>query len=275
MTIDSRDLSSTEVRIKSLGVKPDEEALGDVPVAESSFATPDQSTRDSENLALAVSAHKYGFRFMTLEHYQVQPKKQFPHLFALAKDIPHELQDRFNSLPGFARRADNMQLKLFEAMMIENTASDEPHAPPIHIINDVDDELTPPYEFHYSNIMWHGEGVPILNWNNLRGCDCIGPCDPDSKTCSCAQRQRQYCAEHNFLYDEEGRLALQEYPIFECNELCRCSDECINRVSAFLWQNTRFSFSFVKGGSTWPKMSYQYSEDKEQGLGLVTIKMTG
>ncbi|KZS99704.1 SET domain-containing protein, partial [Laetiporus sulphureus 93-53] len=171
-----------------------------------------------------------GFTMMTWEQHREQLAKEYVHPPVLAKDLPHELEDRINFLSSYAQHADNMQVKLFEAAIAENTESDEPHTPPIHIINDIDDDLTPPYEFHYSNLMWHGEGVPKPDWENLRGCDCIGPCDPKSETCICAQRHQQHSESPGFLYDQRLRLRSQGYPIFECNDLCRCSDDCINRV---------------------------------------------
>ncbi|EPT05063.1 hypothetical protein FOMPIDRAFT_126389 [Fomitopsis schrenkii] len=161
--------------------------------------------------------------------------KEYANHHVLAKDLPHELQDRINALSSRARREGNMQVKLFEQAIIENTFEDEPHAPSICIINEFDDELTPPLEFHYSNLMWHGEGVPKPDVANLQGCGCIGPCDPKSKTCRCLVHQKQYWSDGpGFLYQEEGRnkgqLKIFDYPIFECNDFCGCSEDCPNRV---------------------------------------------
>ncbi|OCH88882.1 SET domain-containing protein [Obba rivulosa] len=176
--------------------------------------------------------HGFGVISWKTDRKQVVRKfREFAQTGKLAEDIPHELQDRINALPAAARRADRMQVKLFEAAIAENTADDEPNAPPIRVINEIDDELTPPYEFHYSNLLWHGPGVPLPDEKNLVGCDCIGPCDPLSKTCACVQRQQQECDFINgFLYDARGRLRVHEYPIFECNAMCGCSEDCINRV---------------------------------------------
>ena len=159
----------------------------------------------------------------------------------MANDIPHELQDRLNKLPEFSRTAAHMQVHIFEAEMTANTAADEPDAPPIRIINTVDDEPTPPIEFYYSNKMWHGPDVPKPDYDALQGCGCRGPCKPNSKTCSCIKRQQalienapdgvppQYT---KFLY-KDGRLipGAEDYPIVECNMFCGCSEDCPNRVS--------------------------------------------
>ncbi|KAH9935451.1 uncharacterized protein B0H18DRAFT_412930 [Fomitopsis serialis] len=159
--------------------------------------------------------------------------KEFANYYVLAKDLPHELQDRINALGPRARREGDMQIKILEQAIIENTFEDEPHAPPIRIINQIDDEeLTPPFEFHYSNLMWHGEGVPKPDAAKLQGCGCLGPCDPNSKTCECLARQKAY-HEAGFLYHggrNKGQLIQHNYPIFECNDFCGCSDDCVNRV---------------------------------------------
>ena len=155
----------------------------------------------------------------------------------LAKDIPHQIEDEINSLPLYVRQADNMQREMFEAMMVTNTADDEPDAPLIRIINTIDDEVSPPIEFHYSNHMWHGEGVPLPDFSKLPHCDCFGgKCDPNSTTCTCVQRQRKYLDEGmtGFIYDESGRLRVHDYPIFECNALCGCMEDCSNRVCVHL-----------------------------------------
>lgn len=162
-------------------------------------------------------------------------RREMDAYYPKSKDIPHDLQDRINALGMHHRRAGNMQALIFEAIITENTAEDEPHAPPIRIINDIDDESTPPFEFYYSNKRWHGEGVPKPDLENLQGCDCNGRCDRNSETCACMKRQRQFLEDTGitgFIYDERRRLRTHEYPIFECNSHCRCSDDCINRVCA-------------------------------------------
>ncbi|KDQ57539.1 hypothetical protein JAAARDRAFT_58145 [Jaapia argillacea MUCL 33604] len=151
----------------------------------------------------------------------------------LAKDLPHQIQDRMNALPPLFRRSD-MARALLEAAISANTAEDEPTAPPISIINNIDDDVVPPWEFHYSNKLWHGDGVPLPNPLNLVSCDCEGPCNPKSKTCACVRRQAKYIDKETridgFMYDAYGRLKESGQPIFECNEFCGCSDDCTNRV---------------------------------------------
>ena len=48
---------------------------------------------------------------------------EFADIYQLAKDIPHELQDRINAMKDFARRSDQMQVTVFETMMSENKSS--------------------------------------------------------------------------------------------------------------------------------------------------------
>ncbi|EIW62724.1 SET domain-containing protein [Trametes versicolor FP-101664 SS1] len=172
-----------------------------------------------------------GFEPISWKHDRKRIAKEFAPLTQFAKDIPHELHDRINALSLGARLAGNMQALVFEAEIHANTAEDEPYAPPIRIVNEIDDEPTPPVEFYYSNLMWHGEGVPKPDHDSLHGCDCFGPCDPTSTTCACVKRQRKYQWDQGgFIYDKKGKLRAHEYPIFECNMNCGCSEDCMNRV---------------------------------------------
>ncbi|KAH9083787.1 hypothetical protein EDB83DRAFT_2331208 [Lactarius deliciosus] len=137
----------------------------------------------------------------------------FPQKVYYARDIPHSHY-----------RKSIMAKDMFEAVIVENTFEDEPNAPHISIVNDVDgdqEEVTPAWEFHYSNHIWHSDDVPPPDLVNLRGCDCKGHCDPKSQTSMILP---------GFIYDEKGRLKRRGYPIFECNDLCGCLDDCRNRV---------------------------------------------
>ncbi|KAH8995628.1 hypothetical protein EDB92DRAFT_1794320 [Lactarius akahatsu] len=158
---------------------------------------------------------------------------EFPQKVYYARDIPHSVQDLMNSMDAHYRRSI-MAKDMFEAVIVENTFEDEPNAPHISIVNDVDgdqEEVTPAWEFHYSNHIWHSDDVPPPDLVNLRGCDCKGHCDPKSQTCSCLKRQHEYSDDiPGFIYDEKGRLKRRGYPIFECNDLCGCLDDCRNRV---------------------------------------------
>lgn len=128
----------------------------------------------------------------------------------------------------------NPQMKyIFEAVIEDNTADDEPLAPKIPIIGRKNGPVTPPWEFYYTNRIVYGEGVPRSDKKLLQGCDCVGPCDPKSKTCACVQRQMAWTGGEvkGFLYKKE-KLLHPHYPVFECNDACECSEECMNRVSA-------------------------------------------
>lgn len=125
---------------------------------------------------------------------------------------------------------------MFEAVIAENTAQDEPDAPPIAVINEIDDEPTPPWEFYYSNRLWYHEDVPPPDYNKLVGCDCVGECDPTSTTCVCLRRQKNLWPDgaesgFGFSYDENGSLKNWDETIVECNDLCQCTTKCRNRVS--------------------------------------------
>src|SRR5258708_37283973 len=149
-----------------------------------------------------------------------------------ARDIPHRLQDLMNSVEATYRQSI-VAKEMFEAVIYENTYEDEPSTPRISIVNDVDGDLevTPAWEFYYSNRIWHSDGVPPPDFTNLRGCDCEGYCDQNSQTCSCLKRQQEYSGHiPGFLYDDKARLKQRGFPVFECNDLCGCLDGCRNRV---------------------------------------------
>ncbi|KAF8591935.1 SET domain-containing protein [Ramaria rubella] len=150
-----------------------------------------------------------------------------------AEKIPTELHDMINRLPK--NYHFNPQMKhIFESMMEENTADDEPLSPCIEIYSSKGGPVTPPWEFYYTNRIFLGEGVPRSNKKDLKGCDCIGPCDPKSRTCACVKRQMAWTGGDKsikgFLYNKKGKLLDPGYPVFECNDTCECSDECMNRV---------------------------------------------
>ncbi|KAF8154816.1 hypothetical protein B0H34DRAFT_660281 [Crassisporium funariophilum] len=150
-----------------------------------------------------------------------------------AKDLSHTPHDYINDMSELTRMLPEMR-DWYKATILENTVDDEPDAPPIEIRNLVDYEPTPPWEFYYTNKMYHSEGVPPPDMKNLVSCNCKGGCNPKSKTCACLARQRAAILHPDpaldFAYDKNGKLKIPGYPIFECNDLCGCDDDCRNRV---------------------------------------------
>ncbi|KAH9476035.1 Histone-lysine N-methyltransferase, H3 lysine-9 specific [Psilocybe cubensis] len=172
-----------------------------------------------------------GFPAITWNEYRQDLNNFIPKCLR-SEDLPHSLQDQINFMSEYMQKMPALR-DVFEAMILENTIENEPEAPPIRVINDLDDEPTPPWEFHYTNEMWHGKDVPAPDMKSLISCTCKGGCSPKSKTCACLIRQRKESDDPNiseFAYDKHGRLRTPEYPIFECNDLCGCGDECRNRV---------------------------------------------
>lgn len=179
-----------------------------------------------------------GYPVITFNDYRNELRNNpYPEVY-WSRDLQSELQDTINMITSTAEVFLPGERELFKAFIQEQTATDEPDAPLIDIINNIDDQPTPPWEFHYSNRMWHSDKVPPPDIKNLEGCDCLGKCDPKSKTCSCLKKQMKAREEDvgapgDFAYDKAGRLKDVDcqYPIFECNALCGCDQECRNRVS--------------------------------------------
>lgn len=126
-----------------------------------------------------------------------------------------------------------LQCEVFAGYIGQATAHDEPFAPEIRVVNKVDHPGKPPaFEFVYSNEMLYHEGVPDPELGT--GCDCEGPCDPNSTTCSCVKRQELYFYNlsglSGFAYDENERVKNTGCAIWECSETCGCPPECLNRV---------------------------------------------
>lgn len=141
------------------------------------------------------------------------------------------------NLPLAFKNEPNRRL-IFEAMIVANTGGDEPNAPAITILNDIDKEPCPPISFHYTNNLYCGDDIVPLTLSNLQGCECKGGCDANDQTCICLRRQeasarevREFEDHVGFLYDASGAVKEHGLPIFECSVMCRCSDTCVNRVS--------------------------------------------
>ncbi|KAJ7083652.1 hypothetical protein B0H15DRAFT_784784 [Mycena belliarum] len=169
---------------------------------------------------------------MTWDSYRRDLRNfQFPVYYA--KDLASSLHDYINASDEYFRGSLHMR-QVFESTILENTAEDEPDAPPIEVVNDVDAEPSPPWEFYYTNKIWLGEGIDPPDVTQLVGCDCKGKCDPKSTTCACLLRQKPFVETvwaPGFAYDHKGRLRTPGAPIFECNAMCACDDdECKNRV---------------------------------------------
>ncbi|EJD04424.1 uncharacterized protein FOMMEDRAFT_167613 [Fomitiporia mediterranea MF3/22] len=150
------------------------------------------------------------------------------------KDIPRDFINEVNYFPAWGRNPRLLK-DMFEQAILQNTNDDEPNAPAIQIINNVDDQPAPPFEFYYTNRLYHHENVPPPDYENLQGCGCMGKCDPQSATCACLHRQLaifrgQDNYHEGFVYDDKGRAQIQGFPIFECNDACGCDEDCTNRV---------------------------------------------
>lgn len=199
--------------------------------------------------SIGVAEYIGGYPIVTWQSFSAS-QRLLPPKYHRAKDLPHSLQDRMNALPESYRNSEFARA-VFEEIILE-AMDDEPSAPPIKIYdNGIGQEMTPPWEFVYTNNMWFGEGVPPPDVRNLVSCGCRGKCDPKSSACACAKRQLQWLEPYildglfpatwpgsPFVYDSKGVLQREGCPIFECNQFCGCDEDCPNRV--------------VQNGRTWP-----------------------
>lgn len=152
-----------------------------------------------------------------------------------AEEVDTIMYDVIDNLHEHNRRDPSMR-RVFENVMVSNTLHDEPDAPPITVANTVNADPCPPWEFHYTNKLLYGQNVRRGDPAKLKGCNCVGGCRPDSKTCSCLKRQYRYLRLNNdisfrgFIYNEDGTIRVLDFPIFECNDACGCDESCMNRV---------------------------------------------
>ncbi|KAH0832246.1 hypothetical protein J3R83DRAFT_13220 [Lanmaoa asiatica] len=218
--------------------------------------------------------HFGGHRVVTWASYVAEERERAPE-YKLAKNIPHSLQDNMNALPASFRQSD-VARKIFQAH-IREAMTNEPDAPSIEIFdNGIGSEVTPMWEFHYTNDMWYGEGVPPPDVKGLESCGCVGRCDPKSGKCACAQRQLRWVQQYidgeiipptwagsPFVYDHRGMLQRLECPIFECNRFCACDEDCPNRVvqngrkwPVHIAKTTHKGWGVFSGNKKIPKGSY-------------------
>ncbi|KAL1715695.1 hypothetical protein EV715DRAFT_165093, partial [Schizophyllum commune] len=105
-------------------------------------------------------------------------------------------------------------------------------APPITIINEIDEEMVPNVQFLYTNALYWSKDDPMRE-SGRRGCECVGGCRATS-ACSCFVQQQRETAENGvrfFGYKANGLLAEAHVPVFECTRNCSCSSECRNKAS--------------------------------------------
>jgi Pre-SET motif len=229
--------------------KAQSRSLGAIVGVDVSKLPPGHDAKLEEHLMLAAHAQ----RFLTYENRSW-----------------YELSSRLQRDPAMA--------EVYEAM-IRRCTPKEPHAPRIGIVNliDPEEQRCPPWEFLWTNEVIYGVGVPPTNKNDLHGCDCDGPCDPKSKTCSCIQRQRKMVPElvesgKAFCYNPDGTLKgyLEKTVIIECNSDCLCDDNCVNRVRVSLHSFPSFFVTYCLyslDDSTRSEDQNQPREDGKEGLG--------
>lgn len=92
------------------------------------------------------------------------------------------------------------------------------------IVENLFDFECPPSNFTYIKNRIPGEGVLIPDDPPV-GCDCKNGCSFKEKNC-CGKM-----SSSEFAYTSKKRLRIERNkPIFECNKMCTCGPDCLNRV---------------------------------------------
>ena len=90
-------------------------------------------------------------------------------------------------------------------------------------VQNIVDKTIPPLSFNYISQSIYTEGVPKPDPTALVGCSCVS-CKDVSHCCP-------HMAGHKFAYYKNGKLRVGfRTPIYECNSVCQCGKECLNRV---------------------------------------------
>ncbi|KAG6848831.1 hypothetical protein H0H93_013652 [Arthromyces matolae] len=147
-------------RSRSTSGVPSEFVDGDLKDA---YSSPSTSPPPPDDYSIIAPAKSFGgFQSLNWRTHRenIQPKCYF------SRDLPHMLQDIINNFSEALRFHRSLKT-VMEAAIRENTAEEEPDAPLIEIINEVDADPTPPWEFHYSNKMWLGDDVPLPDPSKL------------------------------------------------------------------------------------------------------------
>lgn len=110
---------------------------------------------------------------------------------AATRHIDHDMVKGWNKCNSTLTDNGPLHCAIFEAYISWATSLDEPYAQDIKVVSDRNGTTGPPLlEFQYSNDMLYHAEVPDPELG--LGCDCEGPCDPNSTTCSCRARQDVY-----------------------------------------------------------------------------------
>lgn len=108
--------------------------------------------------------------------------------------------DEWNDRAPYFTKNPALHRVIFESYIQQK----ELESGPIGVINNIDSEGAPPdMEFEYSNEMLYNLDVP--DPEKGLGCGCDGPCDPNSRTCTCLKRQKLYfydIPEKGFAYNK-------------------------------------------------------------------------
>lgn len=104
------------------------------------------------------------------------------------------------------------------------------------IVENTVDLTPPPLTFNYISENIYSKGVPRPDPMAVVGCSCT-ECSESSNCCP-------HMAGHKFAYYRNGKLKIgAKTPIYECNSMCSCDENCSNRV---VQKGSQYSFCIFR-----------------------------
>uniref|UniRef100_J3LIX1 Histone-lysine N-methyltransferase n=1 Tax=Oryza brachyantha TaxID=4533 RepID=J3LIX1_ORYBR len=108
---------------------------------------------------------------------------------------------------------------------------------PVCLVNEVDDEKGPSH-FTYTTKLSYINSLSSMR--KMQGCSCASVCLPGDDNCSCTHRNAG-----DLPYSASGILVSRMPVLYECNDSCKCSHNCRNRV---VQKGSQIHFEVFKTG---------------------------
>jgi histone-lysine N-methyltransferase SUV39H len=103
--------------------------------------------------------------------------------------------------------------------------------PMVKLVNEVDDDPSPPTSFEFINSFRFAPDVEQLDPAFVCGCDCPQSGCDDPKECECLDDYDMDPELRRFSYTKHGKVVRDNrFCLIECNSKCSCGPECSSRV---------------------------------------------